>query len=624
MIDRASRENVETPTLPRSSSLEQHEIRPNPTAETPPKARSALENLGQFFKALRWPTLLVKIAEIFEKIFAHQRYVKRHRKRAQSYMLPTEEKIKSVREFKINRGGQYACVPDSAILERNQEDYRHLDKKIGGHLALDKGSALEVEEFISGKHHVTAYDVRTGVPEPGSVIPTTTRFADKPEAGNHLINCYMTQRDGVGIIRTGVIDTPEKAAEFKAAAEELNQQMGRKGKPLRIVSQQLNSPEKEGKMIRSQHQYLLRQGSEDFQIAHLNSPSNRFYHYAKAHGSKPIVSAILTGEKKSHQQNVEGMAQYLGWILEDVDSQIADKFKQKGAEALLKKQKEMNQKYKEIVELEKKLSTENNQGKRKHLKKEMHKKKKEVNALRQKMIFGDPPPMGGMREIHKWMKDVLEPEFLSTYPNLKTRETLVIFRKLLGSQLEIEGAALERNQEHLMFFALNKQLGVISAMNCKSGLDRTGFLFALFLGAQDLPEDKKMKIALNWESYTLELNQLYRNNGYDPAKVMAVLDEPHRDHADELKHVFQMQQNVLQHLLTVSLPITGISTGMIGLKYGKGMKENLLPLYCIPPVVKNESGEIIQLLRYKRSGRPKGLTTEGHRLITQLSLHRGA
>ncbi len=609
------------------SDLGDRDVSHLPDAVTPPAARSALSSIARFFRRIRWPDFIVKIAEVFEKIFAKDHFVARHRARAQEYNAPTDDKIAAVREFEVLPAGDHlhAHVPESIRLERDQSDYRPVDHKEQGRVAIERGEVRAVAPLESGhgtlKHTVTAYDVRSGTAEPDAVVPTATRFHQhSATVGNHLVNCYMTQKDGAGILRTGVINTPEKAAEFRAAAQELHRQMGRRGK-VRIVSHQLNSPEPEGKMIRKQHQYLLQQCDDDFEIAHLNAPCNRYYHVTRAHGGKPIASAFLTGEKQSHEMNVEGMTQYLGWILEDAPEELKTKLNQKGASKILAKQKEVNQKFSEIVDLEKRISETEDKDVQKDLKAQIKTKLQEIDTLRNQMIWGKPGEFSGLREMHKYLKEVWEQDNVE-HP---MRDRMIIFRKLLGNQLEIEGAELERNQEHLLFFALDKELGVITAMNCKSGLDRTGFLFALFLGAMDLPEEKMLKIALNWESYSLELNQLYRKNNYDPKAVWNELDPKYHRDGEELRYIFEMQQNVLQHLLKVSLPITGISTGLVGLKWGKGMTANLLPLYCIPPVVKTGDPErTIQLLTYSKSGKPQGLTAEGHRLMTQLSPHRGA
>lgn len=614
---------------------EEHAFEYLPDAQPPEAAKSALASIAKFFSRLKWPNFLVKVGEVFEKIFSKGTFVARHQNRAQKFMDPTEAKINKVREFSVQRGDKYAYVPNDIILSPELREERDLDHKIGGQEACPENGVVPVDVFKSGTHTVTGYDVRNNGIEPGAVVPTSTRYADDPEVGNHLINCYMTESNGAGIIRTGVIDTPEKAAEFERAATVLNKQMGREDQPVRVMSHQLNSPEREASMIKRQHKHLLARKSESFQAGHLNAPNNRFYHHHKTFKGVPLISDFLSGEKKSHEQNVEGMVQYLAWIVEDLQKSsdlevkaIASKLDQVGAQTIIAKQVEVDQKFKEITDLESQIDESDDDDAINDYQNQINQIMQEIDNLRTQMIHGDGQKTG-LKELHKYITQVLptidlKSENIQANPNLKTfDETLNLFGKLLGSQLEIKGGEIDRNQEHLMLFALDKRLGVISAINCKSGLDRTGILFALFLSAMDLPEDKVMDIALNWETYSLALNKLYKAKDYDADLVDAELSKM-GPLGQNLKTLFDMQHDVLQHLLKVSLPITGLSTGIIGLKYQKGIAENLLPLYCLPPVVKTEEGNIIRLFTYDSKGKPEGLTDEGHALITQLSPHRGA
>lgn len=627
-----------------------------PETESPEAAKGALSSVGKFFKRLK---SFVAVG-IFQRIFSPAKYKLHHQEKAAKFMAPTDQKIDRVRNYQVKQNGsRFAHVPSDLLLSQELRDETGLDAKIGGKEAVPDGGTVVVESFVSGQHTVTGYDVRGVDIEPGSVVPTSTRYHSDKDVGNHLINCYMTQKAGVGIIRTGVIDTAEKAEEFEKAARELHRQMGRKDDdPVRVMSHQLNSNERESKMIKSQHAQLLARATNKFQVGHLNAPCNRFYHHHKKWSGIPFVSDILDGEKKSHEQNVEGMVIYLAWILDDLERSedpevrsLAAKLKQKDVGNILALQRKLGGaiieaqnlkvKLEELEEEAKEWTSDRELGvpvdqddwdeivrKTKEAEANLKTVMEDVTALRRDIIHGDGQKTG-LKELHKYLEQVLEVGLfesgrLDENPELnKASQTLHIYRRLLGAQLEVKGAKIDRNQEHLMLFALDKRLGVITAMNCKSGLDRTGFLFALFLSAMDLPEDKVLEIALNWESYSLELNGLYKEKGYNPDLVATQLSQM-GERGKNLKVVFDMQQNVLQHLLKVSLPITGKSTGLIGLKYQKGISENLLPLYCIPPVVMTDDGTVKQILTYTSKGHPKGLTPEGHALITQLSPYRGA
>lgn len=610
--------------------IDPHKINSDVDEELPKAATRSFKGIRKFFQRLR----NFVVIEIFKNIFSKAKYKAHHDALATEFIKPTQSKIQAVSDFAVRRNeGAYAYVPDELFLSQELSNKTGLNRKIGGEKVTPESGVVEAPVFKSGGHEVIGYDARRENIESGAVVPTSTRYAKDKNVSNHLINCFMTHNDGVGIIRTGVINTPEKAEEFKKAVIELQGQMGRgDDQPVRVMSHQLNSPETESKMIENQHTQLLsKRKRKEFEVGHLNAPCNRFYHHHNKFGNVPVVSSILSGEKKSHEQNVEGMVQYLAWMIEDFGKNedqevksLANKLEQKDVWHIITLQEDVNKKFDKIVELENQIVELDDEEQRKQLKAEIKELKKEIQKLRTEIIHGNGQEQG-LKDLHTYLVKVFERDVLAPKDSEleKASQTLTVYRKLLGAQLEFKGAEVDRNQEHLMFFALDKSLGVISAMNCKSGLDRTGFLFALFLSAMDLQDSELMEIALNWKTYSLELNKLYREKDYDPDLVLSELNG-RADYGKNLKVFFDMQHTIFQHLLKVSLPITGINTGLIGLKYHEGITENLFPLYCLPPVVKTEEGAVIQILTYDSKGKPKGLTSDGHALITQLSMHRGA
>jgi hypothetical protein len=81
---------------------------------------------------------------------------------------------------------------------------------------------------------------------------------------------------------------------------------------------------------------------------------------------------------------------------------------------------------------------------------------------------------------------------------------------------------------------------------------------------------------------------------------------------------------VLQNLLAVGIPITQISTGVVGFKWNTGFVENLLPLNFIPSHVKLEDGTVVRLVNSGSDGSVKGITTTGRRLLTKFQNSRGS
>ncbi len=549
--------------------------------------RSAFRSIAQFFKR----PFFMKIYEFFEKKIAPEKFEARHQSRVNPKIKRTYEVLE---KFSASKNGDHVAISENLIIGPEERKLQ-INRKVGGKAAFKRtGNQALVDLPKSLGMKVTGYVVNEDNIKPGSVVPTSTRYAEDEATGDHLINCYMTVDDqNRGIMRTGVINTQKKAEEFITAAKELHEQMGKSGS-IRIVSHQLNSPERENKMINAQHRFLLEQAkdNDDLSIVHLNTPCNRFVNYTKEHGTKPIASSILTGEKESHKQNIEGMAQYLDWIVSDLAEVSGESWSgmANNAQTLLK-----------IDEVKGKLKNLVNCG-----------SEEDVKDLRREI-------KAELRSIHTTIKDRIE-----TIEEMDNawKQKFTLYRQLLGMQLELSDVEpIGRAQELLMNSLLDESLGVVQAINCKSGLDRTGFLFALMVATKQVPEKRRFELISRWDALTEELNLLYRSNEYDTKAVQEAMKES--DNKVLLDLVFKMRQNTLQHLVNICMPITGISTGLIGMKWGKGMTENLIPLNCIPAKIK--VGENVeQLLTYNRNGEPKGLTTMGHRIITQLSPKRGA
>jgi hypothetical protein len=218
--------------------------------------------------------------------------------------------------------------------------------------------------------------------------------------------------------------------------------------------------------------------------------------------------------------------------------------------------------------------------------------------------------------------------------------------QVLGSQLDIPGVQMSRGKQGMMIQQLNAELGVTSAINCKSGLDRTGFWHAVKLSLESFADkftiDSSHSLVDNWDTTTSYMNQLVAKvgssafnewlSGAKPLDLVALLGQEGALALGEdpkikerMKEVIEFRKMTLNNLIKMGIPITGISTGLLGVKWNTGMQENLIPLNFLPPSVKLADGRIIQLVRYdKKTGEPIGMTPEGRKLITKFQSFRGS
>lgn len=619
------------------------------------------------------------------------------------------------------------------------------------------------------------------VPVPDQVTPTSyltaegTTDAEKArlaEERTHLANTYVIEvKDENGkvqqvVIRSGVIDTEQKANDFVALINALIKDIEQRyeGKrPMRIVSQQLNSFDvrKEAKMIDSQHRWIA-YANEKLQgkaeVVHINVPSNRWYHTTRAVDSLGALGSLIKafapkkmfqGEALSREQNLDSLGAYVKWAADDladdlntdkvtgvsqkdrdwenipakekireVEGQIAiidnqlkspslrPAEKRRLEDRLYALQADLNihragvdlpVSYQGVEKTEIKFcrgalaTLKGNSTTRATLKQQADKLITTIEKAKPKIKDKDLPPQeradnkralkkatAELKETRKKLRELLEKddEALEVLePHLLKGGAAYIkvslMRQVLGSQLKLEGRQLDRGKEGMALQLLNDQLGVSSALNCKSGLDRTGLWHAVKMGMLSLRMDpeysmkpaQQFNLVNNWETTTKLMNKLsarYKPTGPEdpqtfdawlsdtkkhglPPKLRRLLPKDADEGAllKEMRHVAVLRREVLKNLLDVGVPITTISTGVAGLKWNntqgvkwgpkkwmKGKQENLIPLNFLPAhalVIGTDGiGRNVPLVKYGSNGEPSGMTLDGARLLTKFQTYRGS
>ena len=105
---------------------------------------------------------------------------------------------------------------------------------------------------------------------------------------------------------------------------------------------------------------------------------------------------------------------------------------------------------------------------------------------------------------------------------------------------------------------LDQSLGVVTEINCKSGLDRTGFTRSLHtvlqMKVKDDGLDKTFKFICDFE------------------KNVKLRDKGQLTNVAEQHAINKFQKNLLHELTEVAIPITERSSGLKGLKWHWGLK----------------------------------------------------
>lgn len=470
---------------------------------------------------------------------------------------------------------------------------------------------LEVGEMV-------AYSKKGDEMVEGQVTPTSY-ILGKPSDKDHLCNAYVVTINGEkrAVIRTGVINTKQKAEEFEAILRQIHAKYDDKAE-LRVVSHQLNSFNERG-MIKKQHYWMAsinkKLKSEGIaQVVHINTPSNAWYYFEKALGGVNFL-----GEGQSRQQNLDSWGTFVDWLKSDLDGlklpsdvrgqlDSIQQFEDCNVHVLSKNQSQLER------------ARETNKAR---LVEAYHNLDVAEKRLKEQITKSDPS--------------------IDRNACQNALRKISLMKMVLGSQLEIPGAQMDRGKEGMAMLMLNEELGITGAMNCKSGLDRTGIWGSVKLGMEEMRKNPKfgpereMIMIRDWELTTSVLNRLVGKYGEDFELVgdlnfmFAQLEPPlPRLTPQELlvlkakiQDVVEFRKLVLNSLIEIGIPITQRSTGMAGFKWNKGLQENLIPLNFLPSIVKAGDKEIPLVKYHKDTGLPHGITSYGRRLLTKFSSSRG-
>lgn len=590
------------------------------------------------------------------------------------------------KKFEAGEGGpgSLLTVPKNLLVEPEKlEDYKSkVVHTATAKLAVEKGTHLKLDSFIvtdfEAKLVPMSFD-KEGKILPGEVTPTSYILGKpktleveilegsdiprvvKPE--EHLTNVYVLDLGPKqAVIRTGVINTEAKKDDFVKVIRQIynnyktehpNEEI-----KLRVVSQQLNSFEAESKMIQDQH-YMITKANQELkdigEVIHINVPSNRWYHATKWVDSLGVLGTImkaiapmnfLQGERLSKALNLHSMGTYMNWVTADVSKhgEVNEKYKELTDQLIAnaKKRSERKDKIDSAVEviysLKKLPRTEENLNILAAQKKILKETRKELKGILNK----DYNVLVKIEEHYKSDEGKVADQ--------KDMQTITLMRQVLGSQLGNKKQTLDRGQEGMAIQMLNDRLGIISAMNCKSGLDRTGIWHAIKLGMLSFEEKRKgvngperaFEMVDGWENATHFLNLVNKNR---PGKHAGeILNLSNEEFIKELKlteekdisekriaevkqkmfDVISFRNEVLNNLITMGIPITAASTGVMGLKWNTGKQENLIPLNFLPSHVQDENGDLIPLVKYNSKGEPSGITKEGAMLLTKHQKLRGS
>jgi hypothetical protein len=518
---------------------------------------------------------------------------------------------------------QLLQIPASVVEDAKRETFKLLKNKESGKKYLE-AAALKANPFLQAPDIYAqnqqavwkSYRLENQILQ-GATYGTS----EKP---GHLCNIkvqYDAALDQL-VITCGVINTKQKADEFVAVLKsELEKRASDRIVPVRIALHQLNSYGQiqidimgwnlvkgtligEKALITNQHEmsrYIEQKLRQDV----LTASFCKKHGLVKPRSTEPIVthdntafniaSQLNIGEDEINQLiSLEAYAARAIWSLEHISKETVDKdvlYKLSLLRSRLGLIRTKIVRAKETGLAEKKLE-------------------KLQNTARE-----------GMQELIELTTKI------ATQADEQGSDRLTFIANVLmqslpqtGSDTRVRIREVERN------FLFDMLLGTIVEMNCKSGLDRTGMARALWDSLmsirREVPGDKGLDVLIDLvnkqDALSAENNKLM--NEFLQAKgisVMEDLEKPslvykgnfRKDYIDylnskvsdpkhraDLTRALHYQDLVAYHLLTVALPITQESTGVVGLKYNHKSKfgANPHPLNRIPMIMQTEDGALIR------------------------------
>lgn len=290
-----------------------------------------------------------------------------------------------------------------------------------------------------------------------------------------LQNASYSLLKNILIFRSGSIETSKKAKDFLKIIKEVSPTS-------RVLSCQVNTPEDEWELIQKQHRQLVTLNNEwqgQGSIAHLNFP------IISKNPEEEFVAKAIT--KLYRQLNIEGWTLYSDWLNEEIEK-VLKTFKPEAVDeyqlqarledfkietySLFSKEikKELNHTLMSMMRIE--------EDQKKEREMTLFSLEKRVVSLREHLRKGLQIKYVLLNEIVKGISviEVAHPELVP----LKSMSFLLA--TLLGQEIgAVEDSPLSWDQQLSLLQILNQQLGVMTAINCHNGSERTHKAFSLML-----------------------------------------------------------------------------------------------------------------------------------------------
>lgn len=466
----------------------------------------------------------------------------------------------------------------------------------------------------------------------GKISPDKFHPADETgKSTKNLCNSFIGWVDNHPVIRSGSVDSKRKVHQFLALAHMVYHKANTKSEdtlPFRVSSNQINSIESEWDLIGLQHQYLVESGKElskGAAIIHSCTTLENFY------ATHPPTSRLISDLKALHELpkllNMEAWAAYCSWFndflqvtFSELKYDAVDEYTLEGY--IVDFEHEVVNPYlettkKRLLELELSIGTKESADDISY--NEVVKLEKELIVTRE-----------NLKDIIRSKYEILV-EINRTIKIIEQAHPELISLKLVGELLEgllayeVDGPDVEIppfvNQQ-VLHQLLNDEMGVISAVNCKHGVDRTNIAFAIRLATLQLKKlaskEDVIELAINWVETTQKVHHCVSTRGVDRLEdwISHIADHHFQS---RVKLLLQFWELFLENLNKFCKPITQLNTKDRVANFREGLYLNEEYISAFPPFIKvphKGRPEKRMILEYdSKTDKPIGFTDEGHRLL---------
>lgn len=384
--------------------------------------------------------------------------------------------------------------------------------------------------------------------ESGPMVRSEEVYTDLKENEDRLNLCFSVHIQHAAILRSGPINTLNKAREFLVFALERHKilvaQYQKIQRKPRIVCTQLDDPLLDWEKIRLQHVFLAMAAYEaklEFNVAHMSLPTEKFFERIDI--PQRTTFQKKNTEKLARELNWYAWLQYALWISEEmeillekfgldasstyqIESFCRDFIHEARSVLMIKSLKEVQELSLQYADL---LLKRNTYGANAHSPNESNQLNQKIVDVEKEIFKASLPLKESLKRILEIVlkieseavrKDRIREEYIPI------RRMILLYRKILQTQIEPTNTPQQPRtswcQQAMLRILLDDELMIVTSVDCSTGIEKSNLTYSIHVAVLELkhkfPPDRVIDMAFNWISSTPKFNKVIHENGFDGSK----------------------------------------------------------------------------------------------------------